>query len=243
MSSSPRAVAFDVFGTLCHGHASSGPYNDVRDYFRINPEQFRVAAMTRDLPLEDLVRELTGREDFSHDEVVELAKASEAVRTDCGHVRLFDDVKSTLSRLTEAAIPYGLISNLAYHYAEPVIALLRQENLLPPEELCLWSFREGVMKPDPIIFRRFCERVAIPPSEVLVVGDKERNDLVAPRTLGCQSRLLVRDGSIPPHHSISPLDIISTLDTVPRLLGLNIPSIDSVPEYPREMRDERGRTQ
>jgi FMN phosphatase YigB (HAD superfamily) len=140
---------------------------------------------------------------------------------DCQRVTLFDDVIPTLTQLRNGGIPYGLISNLATPYVEPVIKLLSAAELLPPPELCLWSCKEGVIKPDKVIFERFCERVKMSPSEVLVIGDNQRNDLFGARDVGCQARILLR-GNRTKDESMSAEDCISGLDSVPRLLGLEL---------------------
>lgn len=221
MSELPNAIAFDVFGTLCHGHSSYGPYIKLRDTLNLPSESFREIAMTKDISLAEIVKHLRNDElTISEKDLV--SRCMGEISEDCKNIVLFDDVIPTLTTLKNAGVPYGLISNLAQPYAKPVIELLEAHCLLPPNELCLWSFAEGVMKPDPIIFNRFCKRVNESPSHVLVVGDKERNDLQGPRLIGCQSRLLLRadDGRI-----ISPDDYITSLMAIPRLLGLNVSTL------------------
>lgn len=52
------------------------------------------------------------------------------------------------------------------------------------------SARVGVRKPDPAIFRLGCQALALPPEQVLVVGDSLAKDIIPARTLGCHTHLL-----------------------------------------------------
>lgn len=218
MDTLPCAVALDVFDTICHGHDPYGPYARLRDACNLPKDLFRKVAMTQKLSLTELVTQLKERE-LNDSEEAMIARADREVLDDCAKIRLFTEVVPTLTELRDAGIPYGFISNLAQPYAPPVIELLDARGLLPPLERCLWSFEEGVIKPDPVIFQRFCDRVGEEPSRVLVVGDKERNDLHGPRSIGCQSRLILRGEN---SRGVSPEDYIVSLAEIPRLLGLNV---------------------
>ena len=218
----PKAVAFDVFGTLCHGHAAYGPYAKVRDNLGLPQNEFRIAAMTQDISLSELVDQISQSKLSAADNAL-LSSAEAEVLLDCQNVRLFDDTVRTLRGLQNAQIPCGLISNLAMPYAAPVIKLLNDHKVLPPEHLCIWSFQVGLIKPDAAIFSLFCDRIGYQPSEVLVVGDKMQNDLLGPRVIGCQSRLLLRDSKAP--KSLAAQDYVTSLDQIPRLFGLAIPAL------------------
>lgn len=49
------------------------------------------------------------------------------------------------------------------------------------------SARVGVRKPDPLIFSKSVEALAIRPEEALVVGDSFEKDIIPARSIGCQT--------------------------------------------------------
>ena len=213
------AVAFDVFGTLCDGYAKNGPYSRLRDAFGIDKGHFREAAMTRDLSISELIRELVPAEQV--EEKNELIKRIEAsVELDCRNVFLFSDVVDTMHALRRFNIPYGLISNLAKPYAKPVIELLGSQGVLPPSDLCLWSFREGLIKPSKELFLRFSERVNKSPDQILMIGDNLQNDFIAARLAGCQSRLLMRN--LDTEFNRSEVEVITSLSEIHNIIGVDV---------------------
>lgn len=69
---------------------------------------------------------------------------------------------------------------------------------------------EGVRKPDPELWRRAIERAGLAPSEVVVIGDSLKNDVLPALQLGCQAIHCVPEGSSDPDnvsiHSIAELE-------------------------------------
>lgn len=188
-----KAIAFDVFGTLCTGNHSKSPYRQLQEYFHLPWNEFRHQVLcTANSPTQTVVN-LVGADVIGSEGRAVIAKIEIDIKEDCKRLRLFEDAVATLTLLQEQKIPYGLISNLAKPYGASFIHLLGEQGLLPTKELCLWSYGEGIAKPDAEMFRRFSQRAGLDVSEVLVVGDKIENDLNAARTAGCQSRLVCRD--------------------------------------------------
>ncbi len=64
-------------------------------------------------------------------------------------------------------------------------------------DLCVWSFESGFSKPNPHVFRMLTARLAhlgIAPGEVMMVGDREDNDVVPPRAAGWRTWWFGEDG-------------------------------------------------
>lgn len=64
--------------------------------------------------------------------------------------------------------------------------------------LCFWSFEHGFSKPDPHVFQILAVRllsIGLKPDEVLMVGDREDNDILPARNMGWQTWRLSLDGN------------------------------------------------
>jgi FMN phosphatase YigB (HAD superfamily) len=83
----------------------------------------------------------------------------------------------------------AIASNLAQPYAEPLLRLLPFKR-----DAYAWSFEVGCLKPDPRIFQRTCEVLAIGPKDALMVGDTLEADYVGARAVGMRALHLERTG-------------------------------------------------
>lgn len=109
---------------------------------------------------------------------------------DPGAWRVHEDVVPTLDALRARGIGLGVISNWDYRLPP----LLDQLGLSGYFEHSVVSFREGVAKPSPELYRRALERVDAPPGEVRYVGDHRDLDLDPARALGMDAYLVDRSG-------------------------------------------------
>jgi len=103
--------------------------------------------------------------------------------------RLFDDAAPALDRLAGAGVEALIVSNHVWQLPEIVAAL----GLPLPPDAVLTSARIGYRKPHPKIYATALRRAALPPSEVLFVGDNARADVLGPRAAGMRAVLLDRD--------------------------------------------------
>lgn len=213
----PKAIAFDVFGTLCGGNASPGPYAKLRDEFQLDRDLFRFYLMTTSLSLDQIFAKLDVEINSEKQSYIELIERE--IKQDLENVFLFEDAISSLYFLKQAHIPYGLISNLAAPYKGRVIELLSELDLLPPEDLIFCSFERSALKPDPKLYLDFCRAVAVEPHQVLMIGDSERNDYLAAKNCGLQARLLRRGNIVV---SAAPHELINDLSPVQRLFGIEV---------------------
>jgi HAD superfamily hydrolase (TIGR01493 family) len=99
----------------------------------------------------------------------------------------YPDTLDALRYLRGAGIPVAVISNIAWDISE-VFRRNAMDHLV--DEFVL-SYAEGVMKPDPKIFRTACQRLGVPPEHTLMIGDNELADGGATR-IGCRFAIVER---------------------------------------------------
>ncbi|MFC4726789.1 HAD family hydrolase [Coralloluteibacterium thermophilus] len=204
----PRAVLFDVFGTLARIGAPRHPYRGLLRALartgRAPQREDRRLLMSRPLDLAQAAEALGGGCPDT-----ELARLQAELDGELASIRLFPDAAPTLHRLRAAGLRIGLCSNLSLPYAAPV------QRLLPVAvDASLWSFEVGALKPEPAIFDAACRALAVPPEDVLMVGDTLAADWHGPRAAGMRALHLVRHGV-----GVTP-DGIASLAELPARLGV-----------------------
>ena len=102
----------------------------------------------------------------------------------------FAGAEETLAALS-ARLPLGLLTNGFTDIQRPKVSRLGWDRyfrwLGVAEEL-------DAFKPDPAIFTRMCERMALAPGDVLYCGDSPVEDIIPARTAGLRSCWLRREG-------------------------------------------------
>ncbi|MEV6233775.1 HAD-IA family hydrolase [Saccharopolyspora shandongensis] len=93
----------------------------------------------------------------------------------------YPDTFEVMRRLHESGTKIGVISNIAFDI-RPAFERIGVAGYV--DEFLL-SYLEGVIKPDPKIFLRACERLGVAPEEALMVGDSEEADGGA-AAVGCR---------------------------------------------------------
>ncbi len=161
-----RGVLFDFDGTLADSFAAiAASVNHVR-------ASFGLAAMTEQevrrcvgFGLENLLEDLCPGCDTAV--AVARYRAHHATVMLAG-TKLFPGVRDTLVRLNRHGYAMGVCSNKAVAFTRSLIAGLGLAELLPvvlgPEDV-------GVPKPDPAMLVEGCQRLGVPRSEALYVGD------------------------------------------------------------------------
>ncbi|SHG57161.1 putative hydrolase of the HAD superfamily [Jatrophihabitans endophyticus] len=86
--------------------------------------------------------------------------------------RPYPDTVRVLRRLRELRIPTALVSNIGWD-PRPVLAAHGVADCL---DVLVLSDEQGVVKPDPEIFRRACAALAADPTDCVMVGDSVRAD-------------------------------------------------------------------
>ena len=178
-----RAVLFDAYGTLCEIRERHNPYKPVLKAWPSGLAAAYQTIMTRDATPEELAEEAGLSAQMAQ-------KIDADVSAEIASIRLFPDVAGTLTRIKESGLKWGVISNLATPYAQPLLDLLP----IAPDA-CIWSFAVGYRKPEKAIYDCACKALGLTPSEILIVGDSYENDFNTPRQLGMQAKFLSREAT------------------------------------------------
>ena len=86
-------------------------------------------------------------------------------------------------------------------------------------EVVVASGAEGVVKPDPAIFRIACERLGVDPADAVYVGDRLRTDAIGAASAGLAGVWIDRLGAATPDElaaaSAAGVRVINTLQELP----------------------------
>ena len=115
-----------------------------------------------------------------------------ALRATAPSLHLFSDVRRCLDELAAQRRLLGVVSNSESEAS--VRALLDRVGILSYFARLVSSGTEGVEKPDPEIFRRAVERLAVRPEETVYVGNLARTDAEGARAAGLHGIWLNREG-------------------------------------------------
>jgi HAD superfamily hydrolase (TIGR01549 family) len=153
-----QAVIFDAFGTLCRIENPRRPFARIAQQCQ-DHRRAREVIMTKPL-------DLRAATDALGVTPADMGALEADLAEELASIKLFPDAIETLTRFRERGIKLAIASNLALPYAAPLLALL-------PFDLdaYAWSFEVGYLKPDPRIFARVCERLAVAPGNALMIGD------------------------------------------------------------------------
>jgi FMN phosphatase YigB (HAD superfamily) len=105
-------------------------------------------------------------------------------------VCLAQGAAALLRGLAERHVPLGLVSNAQAYTLQELDMALGQASMsraLFRSELCFLSFQNGYSKPDPHVFRSLGARLrteGIGTDRILMVGDREDNDIAPARAQG-----------------------------------------------------------
>lgn len=134
------------------------------------------------------------------------------------------DAQPTLKTLKSQGYRLGLISNASDD--QDVQDLVDKAQLRPYFEVILTSAREGIRKPNPLIFQRALKQLGVSAQQAAMVGDMLGADILGAKNAGLYSIWLTRRADNPQNQAhrgtIFPDAEIATLAELPRLLaGLN----------------------
>lgn len=179
-----KAVAFDLFGTLVQIGQPKQPFARLLERLGLAPAEakaLRRFIMTKDKGLAGVANALGG-----HISLAQLAEIESDLYAELASVSLFPETLAVLDTLRTKGVKIGIASNLAAPYAIPV------QTLLPPLDVAVWSFRVGAVKPEPAFFQQVIDGFGCEASEILMVGDNGKNDVVGALAAGLQARLIHR---------------------------------------------------
>ncbi len=104
--------------------------------------------------------------------------------------RTFPDVAPALDELRRAGLPFVVASNFDGRLRGVVGGL---PGLAGCQGRLVISSEVGFRKPHPAFYRASCDRLALPPGNVLCVGDDPENDVLGPSRAGLRGVLIDRD--------------------------------------------------
>lgn len=209
-----KAVIFDFSGTLFHCDDTESWLRDTLAGAGIEATDEEIAYYARrlydsggqpgaysgDIPLPDQLRPLWQRRDL--DPSAHRAVYIELMR-DAGlpwpgiEDLLYDwhwhpeswlpypDTRQALEVLKQRALPVAVLSNIPRDI-RPVFRHYGIDSLVTGY---VFSYEEGVKKPDPEIFRRACDLLGHDPADVLMIGDNVYDDGGA-TSIGCEFRVV-----------------------------------------------------
>ncbi|TBL71548.1 HAD-IA family hydrolase [Paenibacillus thalictri] len=140
-----------------------------------------------------ILEKLGVRDEWSEDEVHRCCHELYEMFTSPEHYELFDDVKECMPLFREKGLKLGIISN----FAPTLRTILEYKGILHHFNPVIVSTEVGLEKPDPAIFTLALQTAGLDASEVLYVGDHERNDIWAPGQIGMDAVQIRRYDDFP----------------------------------------------
>jgi len=118
-------------------------------------------------------------------------------------VRLMAGAEEVLRHARAHNVTLGILSNAQAYSVRELERALGEAGLsldLFDRELCFWSYRFGFSKPDPYAFQILNARLlarGVRPEQILMVGDREDNDILPARSFSWIAWHLRRDKALP----------------------------------------------
>jgi putative hydrolase of the HAD superfamily len=207
----PRAVSFDVTGTLLGLPRLGSIYAEVFARHGLDVDPLSVGGMVREVWQELGIRTRLGEDRFSsHPDGVRgfwrelicrvatrlalppptpFLVAELYERFALGDSwDVFPEVPDTLDRLRAAGLPLAVTSN----FDARLPRLLAETGLAERLAVVVYSAEVGVEKPHPAIFEELLAKLELPPEDVLHVGDSRRDDVEGALAVGMQTLWLTR---------------------------------------------------
>ncbi len=118
----------------------------------------------------------------------------EALFTQPGVMRLYDDVLPALEQLKARGYRLGIISNWSWN----LVDRCRHLGIDSYFDAIVASAYVGYNKPHPAIFQHALAQVGVPPAAAVHVGDQYEADVLGAQAAGMTGILLDRKGNAPP---------------------------------------------
>ena len=186
-----KAVIFDMFETLITHFASPlyfGPQiaedagigiQNFRKYWDVTGDDRTLGKMTLE---EALTIAFKGNGCYSEELLERIVAKRIATKKECFN-HLHEEIIPMLKGLKEAGFKIGLISNC---FSEEV-NVIKESVIYRFFDAAMFSWEQGVKKPDPVIFERCMMALGVTPEECVYVGDGGANELERSRELGMET--------------------------------------------------------
>ncbi|HEY5792696.1 MAG TPA: HAD family hydrolase, partial [Chthoniobacterales bacterium] len=176
----PRAVVFDIYGTLLKIAPLARSEAEWRQAFGMTREDFQVRVRQEIFRRHEIARAAgIAYPEIQWPEVVQAVAPGMSPALAARFERRTEaqaGARELLGWLRRRALPLGLVSNAQAYTREEL-----RECGIEPEwfPIAFLSYEQGFSKPDPLAFRWLAGKFApIPPAEILVVGDRADNDIL-----------------------------------------------------------------
>jgi len=171
-------IVFDLYNTLVEIKAPKQfflkIYNRSKTKFGLSLKEYMQLIMTQ---------ELSSIETQLGEEFSQLyTELEHLLSEELESTTLFTETEEVLACLKKD-YTICLLSNLAEPYAQPVKTL----NLLSYFDYTFFSFKEGMVKPDPNLYLNATERIGALPTNILMVGDSYKSDFKGAQSVGWQA--------------------------------------------------------
>jgi HAD superfamily hydrolase (TIGR01509 family) len=185
VSNQPKAVIFDVFGTLLEIGKPHHPYLLLMRYLRAQGRQPQAddsrTILTFDGSLAGLAEHLGATVPAD-----QLVACETALQSDLNSIACFADVAATFAALRQRGYCIAICSNLAQPYGARVM------DLLPNADVDAMSYRLGHIKPEPQIYQYVLDTLSLAASDCILIGDSAYADRDGAKAMGIDGRLLDR---------------------------------------------------
>lgn len=176
-----KAVCFDAFGTLVEIKDKRRSHKSLIGH--LDPkaqEELKHTIMREPLTIEDCVK--TYAPALSLD-IIQVLKAD--LEAELASITLRPKIETLWASLRAGGYKIALCSNLALSYGPPLLKKLPDT----PDALIL-SYEQGCIKPEPEIYQKVCDALALSPEAVLFTGDTIAADIDGPRAFGMEAELI-----------------------------------------------------
>lgn len=141
-----------------------------------------------------------------------IAEQAAVAVTEPWRYQLFPETSVVLSRLAEARVPVGIVSN----FDDLLFDILRATGLDQAFPVVVTSHRVGVYKPDPRIFSEALSAARMDPERTYYVGDSLYSDMEGARRSGLRGVLIDRQDAHPEYDGARITSLLELYD----LLGM-----------------------
>lgn len=230
-------VILDIGSTLVEG-PSCGPARRIAELTGLDAAATRAVhrqLMTTDYACADeaaaAVRERLGRGPAGADverAVVQVWRAQEH------EARPLPRVAEVMAELVAQGCRLALLSNIWVPYLSSVRSLFGDffdRHIPGPRQL--FSCREGLAKPEPVLFRRVLDRAGTAGADAVMVGDSYRKDVEPAAALGMRTIWLLHD---PARETPALLDVVNGSAPPPTLTLRSLADLDLTAGLPSRSR-------
>lgn len=160
-----KGLILDGYGTLVRIGNRKNPYRYLAMRNGVDRRAAYEYALTHDVAFADLLQH--------HHVPVEHARCAEQLLAlELQSIEPYPEARHFLNQLDKHNVPWRILSNLATPYCEPLLLALGIS-----EDRCLFSCKQGVLKPHANAFELAARSMQLTPAEIMMVGDSIRDDV------------------------------------------------------------------